>query len=89
MKYTKKKNIFFNHAFEAWTGHKWEWKKEDGSRNDPIDSEDETIRAFYTGFCLARKGQEELLEYIRKLNFMKKEMTDMEKQLNKFKKEDL
>jgi len=80
-----KPHTHFSHAFEDWTGEKWEWNI-DGKHNNPMDSSDSEIIAFYIGFNYAKKGQNDALKIKRQLNLVENEMKLLKKFIDKFKR---
>lgn len=77
---------YFNKAFEDWTGTKWNWKKEDNTKNHPMDSDDLEIRAFYQGFRYAKKGQGSILNEMSKLKSIEMQLSNFKQDLKKFRK---
>lgn len=72
----------FTDAYKDFRGEKWVWKKEDGTENHPLFSEDMEIRAFYRGWYLAKQGQKELLEMKSNFEFLNDRFKELEKKLN-------
>jgi len=81
----EKRYMHFNYAFEHWTGKKWEWKI-NGEQNHPMDSEDPTVRAFYTGFILARKGQKFLQDKMKELKNVELKLNQIKRDIAKYSK---
>lgn len=77
----------FNYAYEFWAGDKWEWTNKDGTPNHPMDSDDATIKAFYTGFTLARKGQKLLIEKTQELERIRVKLNEIERHVNAYSKD--
>jgi len=80
-----KPNTHFSHAYEAWTGYRWDWEI-DGKRNDPMDSEDPQVVAFYIGFNFAKRGQEPIKNIKKDFNNILNEVKRLEKKIKDFTK---
>ena len=77
-----KPETHFSHAYEAWTGERWNWNV-NGKRNDPIESGDPEIVAFYMGFNFAKKGQVKTKNLKFQIERLKKEFNEKLKTLEK------
>ena len=70
-----KPETHFSHAYEAWTGVRWQWTV-DGSHNCPMESGDPEIVAFYMGFNFAKKGQVKTKNLKKEIERLKSEFRE-------------
>lgn len=66
----EKKVKSFKEAFQKQFGFDWPWKKEDGTLNHPMDSEDDQVKFFYLGYrsvYAASKTVEDIAKEMDKL----------------------
>lgn len=77
-----KPHTHFSHAYEAWTGKRWQWEI-DGKRNDPMDA-DELTRAFYIGFGFAKKGQKTICDIRSEIKDLNIRVKKLNKRLDKY-----
>ena len=83
---TFKPHTHFSHAFQDWTGSKWDWEI-DGKRNDPMDSSDPEIMAFYLGFQYAKRGQVKLKQLENSIKLQERNLAELKKSIKRFRKE--